>query len=81
MEFRFEYDRKTGEQYRYHVTAYLSKHTETGQFAYSAVVHRGADYVGPLARWPLLSAEPEAAMKEARSLMESDIENLVGINE
>ncbi|CAH2910827.1 MAG: hypothetical protein CPSOU_1858 [uncultured Paraburkholderia sp.] len=81
MEFTFEYTRQRGNKHTYHVTAHLMKHVESGVFAYSAVVHRGSNYAGPLALWPLNASDPDAAMLEAKNLIERDIEDLVGIDE
>jgi hypothetical protein len=81
MHTAFDYTRRKGEKHTYHVQVTLMKRTETGTFEYSALVHRGTDYVGPTMQWKLQSGDENAAAAEAKILIERDIEDLVGIDE
>lgn len=78
----FQYTRQQGQRLTYLVKLLIMVNVETGKLVYSAKVHRpDGDYVGPLKAWPLTSTDTASAEQEARSYVNADIENLVGINE
>jgi hypothetical protein len=77
---RFQYIRKHGKRRTYDVTLNVVQ-KDSGVCAYAAWVQFEAEFKGTGLMLPLVASTRDDAIKEARTRLEEDIENLVGIVE
>jgi hypothetical protein len=77
---RFQYTRACGDRRTYDVTLNVTR-KESGIYAYAAWVQFRAEYKGSGLMLPLVSDNHEGAMREARTRIENDIDNLIGVVE
>jgi hypothetical protein len=77
---RFQYTRKHGKQRTYDVTVNLVQKA-SGVCAYAAWVQFEAEFKGSGLMLPLVASTRDAAVREAQTRIQEDIDNLVGIVE
>ncbi|BDC45515.1 hypothetical protein [Paraburkholderia terrae] len=77
---RFQYTRAFGDRRTYDVTLNVMR-KDCGVYAYAAWVQFRAEYKGSGLMLPLVADTHESAINEARTRIESDIDNLIGVVE
>jgi hypothetical protein len=78
--YKFHYTRRQGRQLTYDVTINVVQ-WESGVFAYESWVHQAGQFKGNGLVFPLSSKTPTDAANEARTRVESNIEELAGVTE
>ncbi|BFG81537.1 hypothetical protein PTKU46_95710 [Paraburkholderia terrae] len=77
---RFQHTRAYGEHRTYDVTLNVMR-KDCGIYAYAAWVQFRAEYKGSGLMLPLVANTHESAINEARTRIENDIDNLIGVVE
>jgi hypothetical protein len=77
---RFQYTRAHGERRTYDVTLNVMR-KDSGIYAYAAWVQFRAEYKGSGLMLPLVANTCEKAINEARTRIQNDIDNLIGVVE